>query len=50
MVNLDHEIQIYDYLCIMVFIFEYWFHIKGGFIGMLLAIPAALVAGVIVIL
>ena len=29
---------------------DYWFHIRGGFIGMLLAIPAALVAGVIVIL
>ena len=29
---------------------DYWFHIKGGFIGMLLAIPAALVAGVVVIL
>lgn len=27
-----------------------WFHIRGGFIGMLLAIPAALVAGVIVFL
>ena len=29
---------------------DYWFHIKGGFIGMLLAIPAALVAGIIVII
>lgn len=29
---------------------DYWFHIKGGFIGMVLAIPAALVAGVICIL
>ena len=29
---------------------DYWFHIKGGFIGMLLAIPAALVAGLITIL
>ena len=29
---------------------NYWFHIKGGMIGMLLAIPAALIAGVIVIL
>ena len=29
---------------------DYWFHIKGGFIGMLLAIPAALVAGLIAIL
>ena len=29
---------------------DYWFHIKGGFIGMLLAIPAALVAGVITLL
>ena len=29
---------------------DYWFHIKGGFMGMALAIPAALMAGVIVIL
>ena len=29
---------------------DYWFHIKGGFIGMLLAIPAALVAGLITII
>ena len=29
---------------------DYWFHIRGGFIGMLLAIPAALVAGLFVIL
>ena len=29
---------------------NYWFHIKGGFIGMLLAIPAALVAGLICVL
>ena len=29
---------------------DYWFHINGGFIGMLLAIPAALVAGLITIL
>ena len=29
---------------------DYWFHIKGGFIGMLLAIPAALIAGGIAIL
>ena len=29
---------------------DYWFHIKGGFIGMILAIPAALMAGVITIL
>ena len=28
---------------------DYWFHIKGAFIGMLLGLPAALVAGVIVI-
>lgn len=28
---------------------DYWFHIKGGFIGMVLAIPAALVAGFVVI-
>lgn len=27
-----------------------WFHIKGGFIGMLLAVPAALVAGLVIIL
>ena len=29
---------------------DYWFHIKGGLIGMVLAIPSALIAGVIVIL
>ena len=29
---------------------DYWFHIKGAFIGMLLGLPAALVAGCIVIL
>ena len=29
---------------------DYWFHIKGSLIGMLLAIPAALIAGLIVIL
>lgn len=29
---------------------DYWFHIKGGFIGMVLVIPSALIAGVIVIL
>lgn len=29
---------------------DYWFHIKGALIGMLLGIPAALAAGVIVIL
>lgn len=29
---------------------DYWFHIRGGLIGMLLAIPAALVAGLIAIL
>ena len=29
---------------------NYWFHIKGALIGMVLAIPAALIAGVIVIL
>jgi len=29
---------------------DYWFHIRDGFIGMLLAIPAALVAGLITIL
>lgn len=29
---------------------DYWFHIKGAFIGMLLGIPAALAAGAIVIL
>lgn len=29
---------------------DYWFHIKGSLIGMVLAIPAALIAGLIVIL
>ena len=29
---------------------DYWFHIKGALIGMLLGLPAALVAGLIVIL
>jgi hypothetical protein len=29
---------------------DYWFHIKGSFIGMLLAIPAALIAGIVVVL
>ena len=29
---------------------NYWFHIKGGFIGMLLGMPAALVAGFITII
>lgn len=29
---------------------DYWFHIKGSLIGMMQAIPAALIAGVIVIL
>ena len=29
---------------------DYWFHIKGALIGMVLAIPAALIAGLIVIL
>ena len=29
---------------------DYWFHIKGALIGMLLGIPAALVAGVMVIM
>ena len=29
---------------------DYWFHIKGSLIGMMLVIPAALIAGVIVIL
>lgn len=28
---------------------DYWFHIKGALIGMLLGVPAALVAGLIVI-
>ena len=27
-----------------------WFHIKGSLVGMVLAIPAALIAGIIVIL
>jgi hypothetical protein len=26
---------------------DYWFHIKGGLIGMVLAIPAALIAGLV---
>lgn len=29
---------------------DYWFHIKGSLIGMVLAIPSVLIAGVIVIL
>jgi len=29
---------------------DYWFHIKGALIGMVLAIPSALIAGLIVIL
>lgn len=29
---------------------DYWFHIKGALIGMLLAIPAALIAGLVVVL
>ena len=29
---------------------DYWFHIKGSLIGMVLAIPSALIAGLIVIL
>ena len=29
---------------------DYWFHIKGGFIGMVLAIPAALMAGFITVI
>ena len=29
---------------------DYWFHIKGALIGMVLAIPAALIAGLVVIL
>ena len=29
---------------------DYWFHIKGSLLGMVLAIPAALIAGLIVIL
>ena len=29
---------------------DYWFHIKGALIGMLLGIPAALTAGLIVII
>jgi len=28
---------------------DYWFHIKGGFIGMLLAIPSVLIAGLAVV-
>ncbi len=29
---------------------DYWFHIEGSSIGMVLAIPAVLIAGLIVIL
>ena len=29
---------------------DYWFHIKGSLIGMLLAVPSVIIAGVIVIL
>jgi len=29
---------------------DYWFHIEGGLIGMLLGIPAALIAGVVTVL
>ena len=29
---------------------DYWFHIKGSLLGMLLAIPAALIAGLVVVL
>ena len=29
---------------------DYWFHIKGALIGMVLAIPAALIAGLVVII
>ena len=29
---------------------DYWFHIRGALIGMVLAVPAALIAGLIVIL
>ena len=29
---------------------DYWFHIKGALIGMLLGIPAALVAGIVAML
>ena len=29
---------------------DYWFHIKGSLLGMVLAIPSALIAGLIVIL
>ena len=29
---------------------DYWFHIKGALLGMMLGIPAALVAGLIVLL
>jgi hypothetical protein len=29
---------------------DYWFHIKGGLIGMVLAIPAALIAGLTVVI
>ena len=26
---------------------DYWFHIKGSLIGMLLAVPASLIAGIV---
>ena len=29
---------------------DYWFHIKGAFVGILLAVPAALIAGLVVII
>jgi len=29
---------------------DYWFHIRGSLIGMVLVIPSALIAGLIVIL
>ena len=29
---------------------DYWFHVKGALIGMVLAVPAAMIAGLIVIL
>ncbi len=29
---------------------DYWFHVKGSLIGMVLAIPSVLIAGIIVVL
>ena len=29
---------------------DYWFHVKGSLIGMVLAIPSVFIAGIIVVL